>query len=203
MSRAASIRMLNSNNYIKDILKKGSLEAAPLLLGCILSRETPEGELAVRIVETEAYHQDDPASHSYRGLTMRTAPMFKEGGYIYVYFTYGMHYCVNMVVGQKGVGEAVLIRAAEPVKGVEIMKAHRGVENIHRLTNGPAKLTQALGIISTELSGERLGPKSLQLKPPQEPINPKDIVASPRIGIKQAVDNPWRFYIKDSPFVSK
>jgi DNA-3-methyladenine glycosylase len=80
---------------LEQILKLSSLEAASLLLGCILSRKTPEGELAVKIVETEAYHQDDPASHSYRGLTVRTAPMFEEGGTIYVYFTYGMHYCVS------------------------------------------------------------------------------------------------------------
>jgi DNA-3-methyladenine glycosylase len=196
--------MLNSSsNYIKEILKKNSLEAAPLLLGCVLYRKTPEGELAVKIVETEAYHQDDPASHSYRGLTTRTAPMFNAGGYIYVYFTYGMHYCVNVVVGQEGVGEAVLIRAGEPLAGVEIMKKHRGVENIHQLTNGPAKLTQALGIISTELSGKKLGPKTLQLLPRKEVISPKDVAVSPRIGIKQAVEQPWRFYLKNNLYVSK
>jgi DNA-3-methyladenine glycosylase len=195
--------MLNSNNYITEVLKKSSLEAAPLLLGCILSRKIPEGELAVKIVETEAYRQDDPASHSYRGLTARTAPMFNEGGYIYVYFTYGMHYCVNIVVGQKGVGEAVLIRAAEPVAGTEIMKKHRGVQNLYNLTNGPAKLTQALGIISTELSGKKLGPTTLQLSYPNETINNDEIVVSRRIGIKQAVETPWRFYLKNSLFVSK
>jgi DNA-3-methyladenine glycosylase len=195
--------MLSSNNYIAEALKKGSVEAAPLLLGCILSRKTPEGELSMKIVETEAYRQDDPASHSYRGLTARTAPMFNEGGYIYVYFTYGMHYCVNVVVGQKGVGEAVLIRAAEPIAGIEIMKKHRGVQNLYSLTNGPAKLTQALGIISTELSGKKLGPETLQLSPPARTINKEDIVVSRRIGIKQAVEKPWRFYLGNSGYVSK
>jgi DNA-3-methyladenine glycosylase len=180
-----------------------SVEAAPLLLGCVLSRMTPEGELAVKIVETEAYHQDDPASHSYRELTARTEPMFNEGGHIYVYFTYGMHYCVNIVVGQKGTGEAVLIRAGQPVKGVEIMKVHRGVESIYQLSNGPAKLAQALGIISTELSGKKLGPKTLQLYSPSEAIEQKDVVISRRVGIKQAVDKPWRFYLKSSQFVSR
>jgi DNA-3-methyladenine glycosylase len=188
---------------LEQILKLSSLDAAPLLLGCILSRKTPEGELAVKIVETEAYHQDDPASHSYRGLTVRTAPMFEEGGTIYIYFTYGMHYCVNIVVGQKGVGEAVLLRAGEPLKGIEIMKKHRGVENIYNLTNGPAKLTQALGIISTGLSGKKLDSENLRLSAPQKPLAFLDIVSSPRIGIKQATENPWRFYIKDNPFVSK
>jgi DNA-3-methyladenine glycosylase len=195
--------MLSSNNYIAEALKKGSVEAAPLLLGCILSRKTPEGELSMKIVETEAYRQDDPASHSYRGLTARTAPMFNEGGYIYVYFTYGMHYCVNVVVGQKGVGEAVLIRAAEPISGIEIMKKHRGVQNLYSLTNGPAKLTQALGIISTELSGKKLGPKTLQLSSPARTINKEDIVVSRRIGIKQAVEKPWRFYLGNSGYISK
>jgi DNA-3-methyladenine glycosylase len=191
---------LNSN--LENILSLGSLEAAPLLLGCVLSRKTPEGVLSIKTTETEAYHQDDPASHSYRGVTVRTAPMFKEGGYIYVYFTYGMHYCVNIVVGQKGVGEAVLLRAGEPVQGIEIMKKHRGTDNIYDLANGPAKLTQALGIISTELSGKKLGSKTLQLSLPKEPINPQNIITSPRIGIKKATENPWRFYVKDSLFVS-
>jgi DNA-3-methyladenine glycosylase len=174
---------------IPDIVGLPSTQAAPLLLGCVLSRHTPEALLSLKIVETEAYHQDDPASHSFAGLTKRTAPMFEEGGHIYVYFTYGMHYCVNIVVGKKGTGEAVLLRAGEPLQGIDIMKKHRGMENIHQLTNGPAKLTQALGIISTELSGRKLGPNTLQLSLP--------------IGIKKAVENPWRFYIKDNPFVSK
>jgi DNA-3-methyladenine glycosylase len=188
---------------VEQILKLPSVEAAPLLLGFILKRKTPEGELAVKIVETEAYHQDDPASHSYRGLTVRTAPMFEEGGTIYVYFTYGMHYCVNIVVGKKGVGEAMLLRAGEPISGIEIMKKHRGTENIYNIANGPAKLTQALGIISTELSGKKLGPKTLQLLPPTEPVTPNDVVVAPRIGIKQAIENPWRFYIKGNTFVSR
>jgi DNA-3-methyladenine glycosylase len=188
---------------LEQILKLSSVEAAPLLLGCILSRHTPEGVLSVKIVETEAYHQDDPASHSYAGLTNRTAPMFEEGGHIYVYFTYGMHYCVNIVTGQKGTGEGVLLRAAEPLQGIEIMRMHRGIQDIHNLTNGPAKLTQALGIISTGLSGQKLGPKTLQLQPPKQQVNKQDILISPRIGIKKAAGQPWRFYLKNSPFVSK
>jgi DNA-3-methyladenine glycosylase len=188
---------------LEQILQLSSVEAAPLLLGSVLSRKTPEGLLSLKIVETEAYHQDDPASHSFAGITVRTAPMFEEGGLIYVYFTYGMHYCVNIVVGKKGVGEAVLLRAGEPLEGIEIMKKHRGMDNIHNLANGPGKFTQALGIISTELSGKKLGPVTLQLSVPEKPINNMQILTSPRIGIKKATKNPWRFYIKDNSFVSK
>jgi DNA-3-methyladenine glycosylase len=187
---------------LEQILKLSSLEAAPLLLGSILSRKTPEGLLRVKIVETEAYHQEDPASHSFAGITPRTAPMFERGGHIYVYFTYGMHYCVNIVVGKKGVGEAVLLRAGEPLEGLEIMKMHRGTDDVHKLANGPAKLCQALGIISTDLSGKKLGPKTLELLPANG-LNIDEIVISTRVGIKNAIDKPWRFYIKNNPFVSR
>jgi DNA-3-methyladenine glycosylase len=128
-----------SSRVTQEILRLSSLKAAPKLLGCHLVRETPAGRIKVKIVETEAYHQEDPASHSFRGITPRTAPMFEAGGRLYVYFTYGMHYCLNIVVGQKGVGEAVLIRAAEPVEGVEIMRQNRGITEINQLTNGPGK----------------------------------------------------------------
>jgi DNA-3-methyladenine glycosylase len=179
------------------------LEAAPLLLGWYLMRQTPAGLIKAKIVETEAYHQEDPASHSYRGITQRTAPMFEAGGRLYVYFTYGMHYCINIVVGQKGVGEGVLIRAAEPVKGLEMMRQNRKVTDVKNLTNGPGKLAQALGIKDTKLSGKILNKSSIWLKPPAEPVNPQDIIVSPRIGIKRAVELPWRFYIKGNPYVSR
>lgn len=110
---------------IEKILKRSSLEAAPLLLGWMLVRDTRQGRVKIRIVETEAYHQDDPASHSFRGMSARTAPMFEAGGRLYIYFTYGMHYCLNLVTGQKGVGEGVLIRAGEPIEGIEIMMRNR------------------------------------------------------------------------------
>jgi DNA-3-methyladenine glycosylase len=184
-------------------LQRSSLEAAPLLLGWDLCRQTPVGSIRVKIVETEAYHQADPASHSYRGLTPRTAPMFRAGGRLYVYFTYGMHYAVNIVVGSAGVGEAVLIRAAEPVEGIEIMQTNRGITDIKNLANGPGKLTQALGITDTKLSGKTLNRSSIWLEPPVEPIQANNIIAAPRIGITKAIDLPWRFYIKDNRFVSR
>ena len=187
----------------KEILSKPAVEAAPLLLGWTLARQTPKGLIKLKIVETEAYHQDDEASHSFRGMTTRTAPMFETGGRLYVYFTYGMHYCINIVVGKKGVGEAVLLRAAEPISGIEIMKKNRGVTDVGNLANGPAKLAEALGIKDTSLSGKILNTSSIFLQQPEMKVSPNDIVVGPRIGIKNALDRPWRFYIKDNPFVSK
>jgi DNA-3-methyladenine glycosylase len=188
---------------LKKILQLPSVEAAPKLLGCFLVRETPAGRIKLKIVETEAYHQEDPASHSFRGITPRTAPMFEAGGRLYVYFTYGMHYCINIVVGHKGVGEAVLIRAAEPVEGIEIMQINRKITDINSLTNGPGKLAQALGISDTALSGKILNKSSIILEPPKLETNPQDIVIASRVGITKAADLPWRFYIRGNPFVSK
>lgn len=186
------------------ILGLSAVEAAPSLLGWILVRKLPEGTIKLKIVETEGYNQDDPASHSFRGLTARTAPMFETGGIVYVYFTYGMHYCLNLVVGAKGVGEAVLLRAAEPVEGIEIMRKNRGgISDIHNLASGPAKLTQALGITDTSLSGKKLDLLSIYLEAPVKPVKAEDIIASPRIGIREATKMPWRFYLKNNPFVSR
>jgi DNA-3-methyladenine glycosylase len=188
---------------IRQILKLSSLEAAPQLLGSYLTRETSLGPVRVMIVETEAYHQEDPASHSFRGSTPRTWPMFEAGGRLYVYFTYGMHYCLNIVVGQKGVGEAILIRAAEPIEGIDIMQANRKTTDINNLTNGPGKLAQALGLNDTSLSGKILNKSSILLQSPESVVQKQDIVTAPRVGIKQAIDLPWRFYIRGNPFVSK
>ena len=191
------------SNNLRRILKLPSVQAAPLLLGWVLVRDLPQGQVKGIIVETEAYHQEDPASHSFRGRTKRTEPMFLEGGHLYVYFTYGIHYCLNIVTGLNGVGEAVLIRALEPTDGVEVMKINRNTLNIYQLTNGPGKLTQAFGIKNTEMSSLKLGKNSIYLLEP--PLIPKmsDILTSPRIGIKKAVENHWRFFLKNSEFVSR
>lgn len=181
-----------------DLLPDG-LSGAKNLLGWKLVHETSEGITGGYIVETEAYNQDDPASHAYGGPTPRNEAMFEEAGTIYVYFTYGMHYCVNIVAGPKGRGEGVLIRALEPVEGIELMRKRRGVEVDLMLTNGPAKLVQAMGI-TKELNGATINTGSLKLVPG---FKPKEIVQTTRIGINKAVDQSWRFYVKDNLFVSK
>jgi DNA-3-methyladenine glycosylase len=185
---------------LSEILNLDSVEAAPLLLGWIICRRLPEGVVKLKIVETEAYHQNDPASHSFSGLTKRTAPMFKQSGHIYVYFTYGMHYCLNLVTGPEGEGQAVLLRAGEPIEGMELMMKNRNTSK-NNISNGPGKLAQAIGIKDTSLSGEKLNKSSIWLEPVADE-QPK-YITSKRIGISKAVDQPWRFYLKNNKFVSK
>ncbi len=185
---------------IKDLLLDDSVQAAKDLLGYKLVHETSHGITSGIIVETEAYHQSDPASHTYRGQTARNSVMFGPAGFAYVYFTYGMHYCFNVVTGPAGSGQAILIRALEPLEGVAIMKHRRHTDQVHNLTNGPAKLVQAMGITKADYGANLLNNGQLRLEPG---IKPAEIVTTTRIGIKQAVDQPWRFYIKGNPYVSK
>lgn len=175
-------------------------EAAPRLLGCELVRTYEGKELRVKIVETEAYDQTDVASHSYKGMTERTRVMFGSSGHLYVYFTYGMHYCCNIVVGGDGVGAAVLLRAVEPIEGSEVMEGLRNKRG-YELTNGPAKVCQALAI-GKALNGHdlRSGQLQLILRPPVEDAF---ITQTTRIGISKGKDVPWRFYLTDSPYVSR
>jgi DNA-3-methyladenine glycosylase len=175
--------------------------AARRLLGCLLVRELNGHKLVGRIVETEAYDQADAASHSYKGRTPRTDVMFGPSGYLYVYFTYGMHYCCNVVTGPDGYGSAVLIRALEPLQGSGYMSANRGGRTGTDLTNGPAKACQAF-VIDKQWNGHDLRQEPLQLLA-GEPVPDKDIVQTTRIGISQAQDVPWRFYIRDNLYVSK
>ncbi len=183
-----------------DFLSGPAEEVAPLLLGCELLRTIDSQTIRVKIVETESYDQTDAASHSYRGETTRTKVMFGEWGHLYVYFTYGMHYCANIVTGQKGHGAGVLIRAVEPLEGIDIIEKRRGKTGIET-TNGPAKLCQALGIDIT-LSGHDLRSGDIRLIP-RPPLPATAIVQTTRVGITRAIDIPWRFYIKDNPYVSK
>lgn len=173
---------------------------APRLLGCLLVRELNGEQLIGRIVETEAYHQTDVASHSYRGETPRNSVMFGPAGFLYVYFTYGMHYCCNIVTGAEGEGAAVLIRAIEPIEGQSLMEQRRRRTGIE-MTNGPAKLCQALAI-DKALNGHDLTQSPLQLIE-YPPIDQKFIAISPRIGISQGKDVLWRFYDTRSPYVSR
>ena len=186
----------------REFYAENSVKVAEKLLGKLLVRELPEGTLIGKIVEVEAYGgRDDPASHAYRGKTPRNQVMFGKPGLAYIYFTYGMHYCLNVKAEREGVPGAVLIRALEPIEGIEIMKKNRGVEKITELTSGPAKLTKALRI-TTELNGWdlTLGKKLFICKSPRE--EKFEIVAAPRIGIKAGTERLWRFYIRDNAFVS-
>jgi len=154
----------------------------------------------VKIVETEVYDETDAASHSYKGRTPRTDIMFGPPGHLYVYFTYGMHYCCNVVTGVEGMGAAVLIRAVEPVDGLELMEGFRNKSGIE-LSNGPAKLCQALAI-DKALNGHDLTASPLRLHI-NAPLPSSEITQTTRVGIRHAKDVPWRFYITNSTYVSK
>ena len=201
-----------------------TLEVAADLLGKIFCRVTAEGLLAARIVEVEAYHQEgDMSAHSRGGQTPRNEVMFLSGGHLYVYFTYGMHHCMNVVTESESCGAAVLIRSMEPLEGLDIMRHNRGARNRGRsasgrsasgassrvsstghidLTNGPAKCCQAFGI-DREQNGVLLtgGEEIAILEAPS--LAPGQIVRSGRIGIKKSRELPWRFFENGSKWVSK
>lgn len=175
-------------------------QAAKRLLGCELVREIDGHTLRVRIVETEAYDQADEASHTYNGRTKRNDAMFKSAGHLYVYFTYGMHHCLNIVCGPDGFGSGVLVRAVEPIEGSDIIEARRGMTGIN-CTNGPGKICAALGV-DRSLSGHDLSTPPIQLV--QRPaLAPTAITTGPRVGISKAVHELRRFYITGNPYVSK
>jgi DNA-3-methyladenine glycosylase len=187
----------------RDHLRQGAVETAQLLLGCSLVKNENGKILSGRIVETEAYCFDDPACHAYRGKTKRNAPMFGDAGFSYVYFTYGMHHCFNVTANVEGVGEAVLIRALEPVEGIELMYERRiKAKQETDLLNGPAKIAQAFALTTTDSSIDLLSSDVLRLeygkRKKKEQIN-----ASPRIGITQAADKLWRFTLEGSLFLSR
>jgi DNA-3-methyladenine glycosylase len=146
------------------------------------------------IVETEAYRHDDPASHSYPGPTARNAAMFGPPGQLYVYLSYGIHWCVNIVCGAEGTGAAVLIRAFEPVHGMAEMRQRRGREAAAELASGPGRVGQSLA------AGPHLIGRPAELVPPG---SARRVIATTRIGISKAVDRPWRFLDADSPYVSR
>ena len=203
-----------------DFLENPSDVAAPLLLGCTLTRTiTLNGEkhkLVARIVETEAYDQDDPASHAFGGPSDRNAAMFGPAGHLYVYISYGMHHCCNVVCGPEGFGSGCLVRAVEPLEGAEVMrelreagragKAQAGRVRKHPLklrdlTNGPGKVCAALGI-DKALYGHDLTVEPLVLD--FAPLLPGETIGrSPRIGISKNADAPKRYFIEGNAFVSR
>ena len=185
-----------------------SLAVAPRLLGCLLEHETSEGVVAVALTEVEAYNgSNDPASHAYRGRTGRNAVMFGEPGHAYVYFTYGMHFCVNLVCRPEGTASAVLLRAGRVTDGVPLATARRpAARNGNDLARGPARLCQALGIDRRLDGADVCSPGSpLRIRPAPGPgpgpLVP-DVSRGPRVGISAAADRPWRFWLTGDPTVS-
>jgi len=170
-------------------------EVAPELLGCVIA----VGRSAAVIVEVERYQQDDPASHSFRGPTPRSAVMFGPAGRLYVYRSYGIHWCANVVCEPEGHGAALLLRAAEPVRGLAAMRRRRGVEDARLLCSGPGRLCRALGIDGT-MNGSVVGAGPVRIAA-GDAVH--DVVVGPRIGISVAVDRPWRLGVAGSPHLSR
>ncbi len=188
------------SSELEEILLKPAPIAAKELVGCLIERTYPGGTKAlVKIVETEAYEQTDVASHSYNGQTIRNEVMFGPPGRLYVYFTYGMHYCCNIVVAESGYGAAILIRAVEPINGYEHMSKFRKTSKTKDISNGPAKLCQALNI-DKSMNGHDLArsPFKLIYSP-----NNEEVQESTRIGISKGMDKKWRYYLASNMFVSR
>jgi DNA-3-methyladenine glycosylase len=182
----------------RDFYARSVHDVARDLVGCTVRH----GGTAGRVVETESYHMDEAACHAYAGVTNRTGTLFGPPGHAYVYFSYGVHSLLNAVAETEGVGAAVLIRALEPVEGIELMRARRGLERVEHLCSGPAKLTQALGI-GLDLNGSSLADGPIEVLARDPAARPPRIVLGERIGITKAVDLPWRFCDADSRHVSR
>lgn len=181
------MRRLSRRFYARD-----ALAVAPDLLGRSLVHEGPDGTVTGRIVEVEAYcGPDDPASHAFRGCTPRNAVMFGPAGHLYVYFSYGMHHCANVVCGPEGSPGAVLLRAVQPLSGLAVMSARRGTADVRALARGPGRLGQAFGL-DLSCNGHDLVAGPVWIGGGRVLAGP--VAATPRIGISRATEQPWRFY---------
>lgn len=203
-----SVSLTKKKALPKSFYMKDALHVAKNLLGKIFIKIENNKILAGRIVETEAYKENfDESAHSFRGKTKRNEVMFEEGGLLYVYFTYGVHFCANVVTGKKDTGDAVLLRAFEPLEGLSIMAERRyqtteySGKQLINLVNGPGKICQAFNL-NREFNGKNLTSDELFIVD-QPCVGKQQIVTTTRIGIKKSVDLPWRFYIKNNDFVSK
>ena len=192
----------------REFLNRPAPEVAPGLLGCVLEHESPEGLVAVTLTEVEAYAGEaDPASHAYRGRTGRNAVMYGPAGHAYVYFTYGMHFCVNVVCMPPGTASAVLLRAGQVIAGEELARARRGPASTPRdLARGPARLCQALGI-DRRLDGADLCDEAspLRLRKAVATVRSEEKTAihtGPRVGVREGADVPWRFWLDGAATVS-
>jgi DNA-3-methyladenine glycosylase len=192
-------------------LSRPSAEVAPELLGCVLEA----GGVRARLTEVEAYggHGTDPGSHAHRGLTPRSAIMFGPAGRLYVYFTYGMHWCANVVTGPDGEASAVLLRAGEVIEGRELARARRPGSSDRDLCRGPARLARALGLDADVLGVDLLSPASpVRLLPADAPagsparlppaVAARTVLSGPRVGLRQGAETPWRFWLDGEPTVS-
>jgi DNA-3-methyladenine glycosylase len=201
----------------REFFAGSSLQVAPRLLGCVLEHQTAEGLVAVQLTEVEAYEGSaDPASHAYRGRTARNAVMFGPPGHAYVYFTYGMHFCANLVCGPEGTAVAVLLRAGRIIEGAPLAAARRLAGRPaarvpdRDLARGPARLCQALAIDRAQDGADVCDPASLLRVRPGPPAAPESaapgpapaISRGPRVGVSSAADRPWRFWLTGDPTVS-
>jgi DNA-3-methyladenine glycosylase len=189
---------------LRERLSRPSLQVAPLLLGAVVSSTVDGAEVAVRLTEVEAYEGlDDPASHAYRGLTRRTSVMFGPAGHLYCYFTYGMHWCANVVCDVDGRASAVLLRAGEIVRGVELARERRPAARTDRdLARGPARLATCLGL-GAATNGVDLLASDSPVRLERMPLRrSRGIVTGPRVGISSAAERPWRFWLDGEPSVS-
>ncbi|MBV8431052.1 MAG: DNA-3-methyladenine glycosylase [Solirubrobacterales bacterium] len=184
---------MNAEFYDRPVL-----EVAQDLVGCVVAHAGTAGV----IVETEAYHESEPACHAFVGLTRRTATIFGPPGRAYVYRSYGIHTMLNAVCEPEGVGAAVLIRALEPVEGIELMRARRGVQDLRNLCSGPGKLSQALGIELSD-NGVDLIRGAVRITARPRAWRNAEVSIDRRIGITKAVELPWRFTAAGNPFVSR
>ena len=192
-----------------DLLSREELavdvvEAAVRLLGCTVVADTPEGEVAVRLVEVEAYRgRDDPASHSYRGRTPRNAVMFGPAGHLYVYFVYGMHFCANVSALGDGEAGAALMRAGEVVSDLAVARVRRPTARRDAdLARGPARLASLLGLVREHNGVDLTDPASPVRLLAAPPVDPAQVRSGPRVGVAAAHELPWRFWIDGSPAVS-
>jgi DNA-3-methyladenine glycosylase len=187
----------------RSLLSRPAQEVAPLLLGWTLTHRTPEGAVAVELVEVEAYAGEaDPASHAWRGPTARNAVMFGRAGHLYVYRSHGIHWCANVVTGSEGEASAVLLRAGRVIHGLDLARARRGERvALRSLARGPGCLGQALGLTGEHDGSDLLDSGPLRLRPPREP-DPLPVASGPRVGVSRAHDVPWRYWLSGEPTVS-
>jgi DNA-3-methyladenine glycosylase len=193
----------------RSFFDRDALSVARDLIGCVLAHRLKQGMVSVRLVETEAYRGEiDPGSHGYRGPTPRNEVMFGPPGRLYVYFTYGMHWCANVVCGREGESEAVLMRAGEPVEGIEIMRRRRPtVTKDHLLASGPARLTQAMGIGKAHNGATLLRGGELWLAEDEftDAYRDGEVAQTVRIGLGEGRgdETPWRFVVPGHPHASR